>query len=155
MENEFENEDSINLDLEVEDGSTGPTEAEKKLFARAKKAEAELKAMREANKAKTEINTTDNRTAGVPDEVIDLRLDGYSKEEVDFIIKNGGRKVLEDKTSYVTIALNTKREQARAESEANKVSDSSNLSEVERKHTPEQLKNMSAKELEELLPHAE
>lgn len=88
------------------------------------------------------------------DEVVDLRLDGYSKQDVDFIMKNGGRKVLEDKTSYVTIAIQARKEQAKAEAAANKVVDTSGMSEVERKYTPEMMKNMSTAELKKLLPHA-
>lgn len=88
------------------------------------------------------------------DEVVDLRLDGYSKSEVEFIMKNGGRKALEDSASYVSIAVNTRREQDRAEANASKVSSKSGMSEVERKYTPEQLKNMPLAELEKLVPKA-
>lgn len=90
----------------------------------------------------------------VEDERLDLRLDGYSKGEVDWIMKNGGRKQLEDTTSYVSLAIKTKREQERAEMEAGKVSDTSGMSEVERKYTPEQLKAMSVEELKKILPKA-
>jgi hypothetical protein len=86
------------------------------------------------------------------DEVVDLRLDGYSKDDVQFIMKNGGRKTLEDKNSYVSIAINARKEQARAEAEANKVVDTSGHSEIERKYTTDQLKNMSKEELAKILP---
>lgn len=88
------------------------------------------------------------------DEVVDLRLDGYSKSEVEFIMKNGGRKALEDSSSYVSIAVNTRREQERAEANASKVSSKSGMTDVERKYTPEQLKNMPLAELEKLVPKA-
>jgi hypothetical protein len=88
------------------------------------------------------------------DEIVDLRLDGYSKQEVEFILRNGGRKELGNKDSYVAIALNTKREQERAEREANKVVDTSGMTDVERKYTTEQLKNMTAEELKKILPKA-
>lgn len=89
------------------------------------------------------------------DEALELRLDGYSKDEVKFIQSNGGRAVLEDPTSFVSIALNTKREQKRAEDAAGKVVDTSSLSEVERKYTPEQLENMPLDELYKVLPKAD
>lgn len=119
----------------------------KQALARAKTAESKLK-------AKPQITNQANQNQGIDDEVLDLRLDGYSKDEVLFISRNGGRKALEDANSFVSIALKTKRDQAKAEAEASKTADTSQMSEVERKYTPEQLKNMSAKELAEILPHA-
>jgi hypothetical protein len=91
-------------------------------------------------------------TVTLNDEVVDLRLDGYSKQEVEFILRNGGRKSLEDANSFVSIAINTQREQRQAEQAASQVADTSGQSEIERKYTPEQLRNMSVKELETLLP---
>ena len=106
----------------------------------------------DSNKAKPKEVIT--KEYSLNDEVVDLRLDGYSKEDVKFIMNNGGRKSLEDKNSYVAIAINTRKEQAKAEAEANKVVDTSGQSEIERKYTTEQLKNMSAAELKKILPHA-
>lgn len=119
----------------------------KQVLARAKKAEAK-------SKPDSHITKQANTTIQIDDEVLDLRLDGYTRDEVEFIARNGGRKALEDQTSYVAIALKTKREQQNAEREASKATDTSTMSEVERKYTQEQLKNMSAKELEAILPHA-
>jgi hypothetical protein len=156
QEENIEDQDSLILNEEgvlVENTEVEKLkETNKKLYERAKKAEAEAKALKASTTR--EIIQPETTTASVPDEVIDLRLDGYSKEEVEFIIKNGGRKALEDKTSYVSIALNTKREQARAEAEANKVTDTSGMTDVERKYTQEQMKNMTAEELAKILPHA-
>lgn len=88
-------------------------------------------------------------------EIADYIREGYSREDVDFIMRNGGKKALQDPKSIVSIALKTKREQVRAEQEANKLADTSTMSEVERKYTPAQLANMSSAELEKILPHAE
>lgn len=151
----MEQDENKDLDLELNE-EVLDTEPDWKAEALKYKSMAKRykdKAQRPVERQEREITTEQTKTVGVPDEVIDLRLDGYSKEEVEFIIKNGGRKALEDTNSFVSIALNTKREQAKAESAA-QIPDSSQLSEVERKFTPEQLKNMSAKELETLLPHA-
>lgn len=113
-------------------------------------------ASRYKDKAKQEQPTPPppKEAYSINDEVVDLRLDGYSKPEVEFILRNGGRKELDDKNSYVAIALNTKREQERAEREASKTTDTSGMTEVERKYTTEQLKNMTAAELEKILPRA-
>ncbi len=123
-------------------------EAKKQIHARAIRAEKALKEKGDGQSSFTK------EQGGLNDDVVDLRLDGYSKEDVAFIMKNGGRKVLEDKTSYVTIAINARREQAKAEAEANKVVDTSGMSEVERKFTVEQLKAMPTAELKKILPHA-
>lgn len=134
-------------------------EAKQQLFARAKKAEGFEKQDDGTwiKKAKTETPKpepikSNEKASDQEDERLELRLDGYSKDEVSFIMNNGGRKALEDKTSYVSIALNTKREQQKAEEAASKTPDVSSLSEVERKYTEEQLKNMSSKELAKILP---
>lgn len=160
-------QEGINLDeeLDLDLGSTDDEDIEaikaradkatafaRQAVARAKKAEEALKAKSGSQKINSE---EEHKTSGISDEVIDLRLDGFSKDEVEFIIKNGGRKILDDKNSYVSIALNTRREQRRAEEAASKVADTSQMSEIERKYTPEQLANMSVADLEKILPHAE
>jgi hypothetical protein len=163
MESETTNEnlDSEILDEEInlEENSTVEDvgkikELNKKLFERAKKAEADKKALAEQLKtAKPQENITRNEYT-LNDEVVDLRLDGYTKQDVEFIMKNGGRKALEDKNSYTAIAINARKAQAKAEAEANKVVDTSGQSEFERKYTPEMLKNMTKEELKKILPHA-
>ncbi len=133
-------------------------DARRQLTARAKKAEAE------ASEWKTKAFEVESTTITTPplaqkpyeinDEVVDLRLDGYSKDEVSWIMQNGGRKSLEDQTSYTAIAINAKREQSRAEAAASQTADTAGLSELERKYTKEQMDAMSVKELEAILPHA-
>lgn len=153
-----ENLDSTNETVEVvTDDTAGDDtqvdvaklqETNKKLFERAKKAEADLKLYK--GKPKETINPPTE----IEDERLELRLQGYSKDDVKFIMQNGGSKILEDKSSLVSIALNTKREQQKAEQAAQQTTNTTGLSEVERKYTPAQLKNMTAKELEKILPHA-
>lgn len=125
--------------------------AKKQLLARARKAEARVKELAPAPVAAPSSVVE----ATLDNDILDLRLDGYTKEEAKFVLANGGRKVLEDPTHFVTIALNTKREQAKAEAEASKAADTSGMSEVERKYTTEQLQNMTAEELAKILPHAD
>lgn len=94
-------------------------EARRQLTARAKKAEGEAKTEREARikleETKSDITSTSVVTE---DERLELRLNGFSKEEVNYIMANGGAKVLEDKNSYTAIAINTRREQLKAEQAA-------------------------------------
>lgn len=88
------------------------------------------------------------------DEVADLILGGYTKDETKFILSNGGRKALENKDSYVAIAINAKREQKRVEDAVGETSNSSGLSLGGKTYTEEQMRNMSVEDLEKILPHA-
>ena len=96
--------------------------------------------------------TFNKKPIDLDEEKFELRLQGYSKEDVNFILNNGGSDALSDKNSLVSLALSEKRKQANAENAAQQTTNTSGMSEVERKYTPEQLKNMSSKELEKILP---
>ena len=87
------------------------------------------------------------------DEVADLILSGHTKDETKFILANGGRKALEDKNSYVSIAINAKREQRKTE-EA--VSQTSNKAFVAggKTYSEADLKNMTPEEMMKVLPQA-
>lgn len=79
---------------------------------------------------------------------IDLRLEGYSDKEVDFILKNGGKAALTDE--FVKAGIDKIREQVRSEKGA--IDDTSvGKSDIERKYTPAQLEAMSVTELEKVL----
>lgn len=137
-------------------------QARRQLTARAIKAEESAKTERAARIKAEELQSPTNSQSSseqepvtLNDEVVDLRLDGYSKKEVEWIMKNGGRKVLEDQNSLVSIAIKAQREQAKAEAAASSVADTTGMSEIERRYTPDQLRNMSVKELEKILPHAD
>lgn len=120
----------------------------RQIHARAIKAETLLK---ERSKD-SEIINPPAPSLDINDEAVNLRFDGYSIEEVKWIMKNGGRKELENPESYTSIAINTRREQLNAEKAASQTQQSSGQSEVERKYTPEQLNAMPLKELEAILP---
>jgi len=128
-------------------------EARRQLTARAKKAEEELQKLR--SKPAEKSSETLQEANSINEEAIDLRLDGYSRDEVLFILKNGGREALADSNSYVSMAINTAREQKRAEQEAAKAKDTSQMTEVEKKYSTEKLSKMSASELEKILPHTD
>jgi hypothetical protein len=127
-------------------------EAVKQLTARAKSEQDKRKAL-EAElaglKGQSQTKPSTNDTKVDLDEVTDLRLDGYTRDEVAFIIKNGGRKSLES-DPFVKVAIEKIREQKKAE---NAIPDSdTGKSEIEKKFSQEQLKNMSAEELYKILP---
>lgn len=82
-----------------------------------------------------------------------LFREGYDENEIDLIVKNGGRKILEDKNNPITLGLMARRQQRKTEEAAAQTSGAS-VSEVERKYTTEQLKSMSSAELAKILPHA-
>ena len=130
-------------------------EQNKKLFARAKKAEGYSQDS-DGNWVKKEQpkpkQTITKKPIDLDEEKFELRLQGYSKEDVNFILNNGGSDALSDKNSLVSLALSEKKKQANAENAAQQTTNTSGMSEVERKYTPEQLKNMSSKELEKILP---
>ena len=79
-------------------------EAKRQLTARAKAAEDTVRKQKTATETPAPTPKTDNKGFDL-DEVIDLRLDGYSKDEVKIIMNNGGRKALED-NNFVKVANN-------------------------------------------------
>jgi hypothetical protein len=149
---EQEQELEINLDTPEESVDVLKEQLAKKdaaikqIHARAKAAEEELK-RRKTTETPAPTTTPDKKGYDL-DEVTDLRLDGYSKEEVKFIMNNGGRKSLED--PFVKVAIEKNREQRKAEQAIPEME--SGKSEVERKYTQEQLSKMSADELYKILP---
>lgn len=163
----MENDDNKDLDLEInEETETEETQEQDKdwkaeamkykSIARRYKAKAE-KPEKPAEKQETEITNEKTEEPRIDDklwEVAEYIQQGYTRADAEFIQKNGGKEALKDPNSYVSVALRTMSEQRKAEQLANQTQDTSQMSEVERKYTPEQLKNMSAKELEEILPRA-
>lgn len=80
--------------------------------------------------------------------------EGYDRDDVDFILKNGGRTALKDPNSLVSLALKSKTEQKRAEDAASKAT-SGGSGEIIGKVTLEDLSKMSPEEMKKHLPHAE
>lgn len=129
----------------------------KKLYERTKKAEAEAKEAREkaievkpaSDVAPTQVKPSDVLNS----DEFKLYRDGYTNQEIDLIMHNGGYKLLEDKTNPIVLGLQATKEQRGAEDAASKVSDSSGLSDIERKYTEQDMRNMSKEDLEKMLPH--
>ena len=132
-------------------------EQNKRLFARAKKAEGFTQDA-QGNWVKREKPQINNAVENKPynileDEVADLIFEGYKKDEVKFILANGGRKALDDKDSYVSLAIKAKKDQSRVEDAVSQTSSKGFVASGGKKYTEEQLKNMSVEEMEKVLPH--
>lgn len=150
---------TIDTTLDAEARAKALEEQNKKLFARAKKAEGFVQDSNGnwVKKEKPQVITNKAETKPyniLEDEVADLILDGYTKEETKFILANGGRKVLENKDSYVSVAINTKREQKKIENAVSQTSNKGYVSTGGKTYTEEQLKNMTVEEMEKVLPRA-
>lgn len=135
-------------------------ETNKKLYERTKKAEADAK---EAKAKLLEVKPAISEpviqpTIQKPSDVLNsdefkLYRDGYNNKEIDQIMLNGGYKIFEDKTNPLVLGLQAAKEQRGAEDAASRVSDSSGLSDIERKYTEEEMRNMKTEDLGNLLPH--
>lgn len=128
--------------------------AKKQILARARKAEERLKEFKPAETPKATAPQDTNLDDRLW-EVAEMIQQGYTRADAEFVSKNGGREALKDPNSYVSVAIRTLHEQRRAESAVDNTTHTAGMSEIERKFTPEQLKNMSVEELEKILPHAE
>jgi hypothetical protein len=82
-------------------------------------------------------------------EKVELKLDGYSDDEISFIQQNGGKEALGN--DFVKEAIETIRTKKKAE---NAVIEDENKSDIEKKYSHEQLASMPVEELEKLLPKA-
>lgn len=147
QELEINLDESTEVDVETLKAELAKEKAAKQqILARAKAAEAKLK---EPPKNIQPTNPSIDIEKIINEEV-DLRLDGYTKEEVAFLKANGGRKALDN--PFVKTAIQTIRSQKQAEAAAPETDGAK--SEVERKYTNDQLKKMSSEELSKILPHS-
>lgn len=132
------------------------SDTNKKLFARAKKAEAKAKETKppvEAPKEKeeTKINTPTEDTAMQQRlDRLELKADGYSPKEIDFIMKQGGLAAKDDE--FVQEAIAALREKQKSQDAA---PEGSPKSPVYKKYTQAELQDMSVEQLKKILPHAD
>lgn len=145
--------DGSETEEELKLKASNAEKAKKQILARARKAEAELKALKEATAPKPEAQAKPSDDDKLW-EIAEMIQEGFTRADAEFIQKNGGREALKDPNSYVSVAVTSIKEQRRAEQAAS-MTDNSGGSAIERKYTQEQLQNMTAAELEKLLPHAE
>lgn len=137
-------------------------EARRQLTARAKKAEDELKALRE--KPVTVVPAESDTNTPTMDEkiweVADLIRQGYTKADAEFLQANGGKAALADMNSYASIALKSVMEQRRAEQAASQTDQSGGEDSLKamnfnlpKNPTTADLKKSIA-DMEKALPHA-
>lgn len=146
----------------AEERSSRLVEANKKLYARLKKAEGFVQDT-DGNWIKPAVQQKPAISEPVIQKPSDiLKADefklyrlGYNESEIDLIMHNGGAKILEDKTNPLVLGLQAAKEQRGAEDAASRVSDSSGLSDIERKYTEQDLRNMKTEDLGKLLPHVD
>jgi len=134
-------EEATSDETSEESTSEDMTEKNRKLYARLKKTEEELKALKEKP---AEPQST-------PDEHIqrlELKVDGYAEEEIKEIMKLGGKKVLEN--PIVKKAIDDLKAQRIAENA--QVDTDSATSDISRKYSTADLEKMSTADLEKILP---
>lgn len=146
----------------AEERATRLEDANKKLFARAKTAEGFIQDsngtwVKKPVQAKPSISET-TKTEVKPSDILEsdefsLYREGYTNDDIKLIMRNGGRKIFEDKKNPLVLGLQAAKEQRNAEDAASKVSDSTGLSDIERKYTEQDMRNMTKEELAKLLPH--
>ena len=107
----------------------------------------------ETPKAEEQNNFNNNNNGNTDSpklEKLELKIDGYSDEEIEFIQQIGGKKSLEN--PYVKQTIDNMREKKRAEEAV--ISDSGSKSDIEKKYSDSELRNMPIEELEKILPKA-
>ncbi len=152
-EKDIENIDSLN-DAEQEQDNLDLVDDDKPSLEDYIELKEKADKLEETNKklyARLKNSSQSNKTEPLKDdswkERIELKVEGYSDAEVDFILRNGGKKGLEN--DFVKKAIEVKREQLRAEQAL--VSEDTSKSDIEKKYTQDQLKNMSTEDLEKLI----
>jgi hypothetical protein len=134
-------------------------ETNKKLYERTKKAEAEAKEARaKANEVKpviSEPTVVPKASDILKQDEFKLYRQGYTESEIDLIMHNGGMKILEDKKNPLVLGLIASKEQRGAEDAASRVTEGSGLSDIERKYTEQDMRNMKKEDLEKLIPHVD
>lgn len=137
-------------------------EQNKKLFNRAKKAEGFIQDSN-GNWVKKErpaqVDISDKQTIPKPSDILKadefkLYRQGYSESEIDLIMHNGGIKAIADEKSPLALGLKVAREQRKAEEASGQTSDKTGLSEIERKYTTEDMRNMKADDLAKIIGYA-
>jgi hypothetical protein len=124
-------------------------ETKKQLHARAVKAEAKAKEIKPKDEQKIETNNTPQGKLTV-EERVDLRLSGYSPEEVNFIERNGGLNALKDEVIVAAIeGIRAKKKSQEATPEG------SPKSPIYKKYSQQDLAKMSLEQLEKIIPRAE
>ena len=157
----MQNEENQAVDLENNEGAveetTIDTTVEDTVDYKAEALKWKAIAARNAKKPHISEQTTNNIR---PSDILKadefkLYRAGYTESEIDLIMHNGGAKALEDVKSPLYLGLQAVKEQRGAEDAASRATDSSGLSDIERKYTEQDMRNMKKEDLEKLIPHTQ
>jgi len=130
----------VELDPQALQEQLDAIKAEKDLqHKRATKAEAELKKL----KANQSSPTSDDERF----ERLELKTEGFSSQEVDFLMQNGGRKALDNKIVMAGIEAIRKEQKSKEATPTG-----TGKSTVYQKYTEADLRKMPAEELEKIIP---
>lgn len=122
----------------------------KELYARAKKAEEENKALKAKSTPQPEPKAEPTNPSPEKLDRIELRVDGYSDEEIGYLLPLGGKKALANPIVQKAV------EAMRAEKKSKDATpEGGQASPVFKKHTLTDLQNMPLDQLEKILPHAQ
>lgn len=154
MQNENVQEQELDETLEGQESTEEQTGDSKDLEAELAKykAIAERKT-KQLNAIKNGLGEEDNKVKQTPIsseqrlERLELKTDGYSDREIDFILKNGGKEAVSDE--MVNAAIETMRAKDKAESAT---PDSTGKSPIFKRYTADDVANMPLDELEKMIP---
>lgn len=141
-----------NVELENDDAPTiedfmSLKEKAEKLEATNKKLYSRLKSSENKTPLKNKPQIESEVDYDKKIERLELKTEGYNEEEIEFLTQYGGKKALEN--SVVKTALEVLREKQKSEKAA--VDSDNSGSDLEKKYTTEQLRNMKTDELEALI----
>lgn len=146
---EFSNmEDTELTDVATEDDFVPPTKAEYKKLQRQAYAYQALKGAEVKQEVKPNVETMTPVTDSIKFKKLELKIDGYSSEEIELIEEFGFDKA---DNPIVKKAIETMRSERKSKEADPNIS---NKSAVYKKYTNDDLKNMSVEELRKILPHA-
>ncbi len=118
-------------------------------YERAKKAEAEAKELKGKN-----ISEPQKPSDILKAPEFRLHRQGYTEEEIDLIMHNGGPKILEEKGNPIVLGLAASKEQRNAEIAASQTKDSIGSSDIERKYSEAEMRAMKPDELASLIGYS-
>lgn len=161
MEND---ENTVDVQDEIKDEQTQEIQGDESNdvqfeLEKAKADAAKWRRLAEKNKT-TPKPITNDRESTKPSDILKadefkLYREGYSEDQIDIIMANGGYKVIQDEKHPLTIGLKVAKEQRRAEEASSQASSTSGLSEIERKYTEQDMRNMKPEELEKIIGFAQ
>lgn len=149
---EPEQETTPEESVEVEDLEKIKAEAAKakEFKGFAEKTAIENKELKKKLKALETKSPPETSNANERFERLELKTEGYSREEIDFIMQNGGSKILENKDNNLVLdAIEANRKKRKS---LESTPSGTNKSPVFQRYSQDDLNNMSLQDLEKIIP---